>query len=108
VKPREIREESGELVVRTDDRRPFFARMWALAQARAFKPGFASAKYKEKFGEWPPWSWGQECRAAYEADGDWQTRLRSREAERASWEEPDPPPPIQEEESFGEWLSGQG
>ena len=112
VKPREIREERGELVQRTDDRRAFFEKMWALARARAFKPGFAGAKYKEKYGSWPPWSWSQECKAAFEADGDWGARLRNREAEKAAWAEPTepaaPPESAPPEEDFASWLGTQG
>jgi DNA repair protein RadD len=33
----------------------FFGQLIAIAQERGWKPGFAAAKYREKFGTWPPW-----------------------------------------------------
>ena len=38
-------------------RRAEFNRLRQVAKASRMRPGFASAKYHEKFGEWPPQEW---------------------------------------------------
>ena len=35
------------------------ADLCAIRDLRGRKPGFAKACYKDKFKEWPPWSWDQ-------------------------------------------------
>jgi superfamily II DNA or RNA helicase len=40
------------------DRLQFFQQLLWIARERCYKPGWASHKYKNKFGEWPPRSWG--------------------------------------------------
>lgn len=86
---REIREQAAELVVRepVDERRATFMQSVYLARSRGFKPGFAGAKFKEKFGAWPPWSWSNEAKAMFANDKDWQERLDYREREKAHWAE---------------------
>lgn len=42
----------------TEQRLFFFAQLYAFAKERAYKPGWAAVKYKEKFGNWPPWPRG--------------------------------------------------
>ena len=88
VVPREIREEAGVLKIinaESDDRRAFFVAQLERARARGFKPGFASAQWKEKYGAWPPWPWSQEAKLAFADDGDWQKRNTDRENEKAHW-----------------------
>ena len=93
VMPREIVErpsvELGErkaATVSSDPRRAFFDRQVKIAQARGYKPGYASAKYKEKYNDtWPPWSWSQEIKAVFERDTDWQERVIEHAAERERW-----------------------
>lgn len=92
VTPRELRkDESVELVemVPKDPRRAFFETAGAKARLRGFKPGYAAAQFKEKFGSWPPWSWGDELKRLYASDADWQDRLMRRERERDFWKDRD-------------------
>jgi DNA repair protein RadD len=42
------------------ERMQFHAELRAYAQEREFKPGWAAFKFKEKFGQMPPWSWNTE------------------------------------------------
>jgi hypothetical protein len=65
----------------------FFWGLVARAQASGFKPGYAGAKFKEKFGKWPPWDWSQTALAAYGADADWQERQMRRAREQAYWKD---------------------
>lgn len=68
-----------------DPRLAFFERMWEQARTKGFKPGAVSFRFKEKYGEWPPWSWSERVKAAFARDEDWQKRQVAREAERAFW-----------------------
>ena len=90
--PRVIREEEATRLVVVDrpkleDRRGFYEQQVEKARLRGFKPGFAAAQYKEKFGEWPPYAWNSETKAAFAVDEEWQRKQTSREAERAFWKE---------------------
>lgn len=35
----------------------FYQELKSIAEERAYKPGWAAAKYKDKFGDWPPRDW---------------------------------------------------
>jgi len=41
-----------------DQRLDFFGQLTAIQHERGYKPGWAACKYKEKFGNWPPWPRG--------------------------------------------------
>lgn len=69
-----------------DPRRIFFEKKLSEAKERGFKPGYASAQYKDEFEEWPPWAWSQEAKDKFAADKEWQKRQAARSAERAHWE----------------------
>jgi len=82
-------------------RRMFFDTMVRVARAKGYKPGFAGARYKERYGGWPPWDWSEAVKASFASDPEWQTnyeanssRKRQREIEKmkkelAKIEEPD-------------------
>jgi hypothetical protein len=42
-----------------DKRRLFFLQLAGYGEMREFKPGWASYKYKERYGSWPPRAWTQ-------------------------------------------------
>ena len=89
-RPREVRQAPGllEPVVSTGDaRRDFFDECMATARRKAWKPAAASAKFKEKYGEWPPWAWSQSAKAAFAADADWRDRHEKHQSEKAFWAE---------------------
>lgn len=92
VEPRKIREDVDQkLEIRTllsDPRRTFYDAQVNRARSMGFKPGFAAAKFKEKFdNQWPPWSWSQETKAEFARDEEWQRRQVKREKERSYWQE---------------------
>ena len=104
VKKREIREAPGVLkrideniakekaqaVERfsADPRRAYFEAQAEIARKRGFKPGYASAKFKEKFNdEWPPWAWSKALITECAKDGDWQARIEKKAREREFWQE---------------------
>ena len=45
---------SPQHVYTADEKRQWFAELLGYAEERGWKPGWASHKYKEKFGHWPP------------------------------------------------------
>lgn len=88
VSPKEVRvDTSVELQEKTfdDPRLAFFNRQLEVAKARGYKAGFAGAKFKEQYGEWPPWSWGQRAKEMYATDEAWRHANIRHEADRARW-----------------------
>jgi len=117
-KPRELPiEEPAKMVQITtaEVELSFYRTQVDTACYMGFKPGFASAKWKEKFGRWPPWSWSEETKRRFADDEEWQARLERRTRERewkdapavdpvladgAEGEEAAPDP----DSSFADWL----
>ena len=66
--------------------RAFFADMAARAQRYGLRPGFASAKYKDEFGDWPPREWSDAVVRSYNSDPGWQARAEYRKKEREHFE----------------------
>lgn len=94
AEPKPLPQETGGRLAEykpteADLERDFFSRELERARTRGFKPGFAGAKFKEKFGRWPPWSWSQDAKAMFASDDTWQERNANRERERAFWAEHD-------------------
>jgi superfamily II DNA or RNA helicase len=58
-----------------DEKRRFYDQMVRLARAKGYKWGFASAKYKEKFKDWPPKWWSDQTKVDFERDVIWQMNL---------------------------------
>lgn len=54
----------------------------AKAQLKSLKPGFASFRYKEIFGTWPPRSWSDETRALFSGDTMWQAAVALKEVRK--------------------------
>jgi superfamily II DNA or RNA helicase len=65
------------------EKRRFFDKLVREARSNGYKPGYASAKYKEEYGSWPPWGWSEEVKAIYASDVTWQGRLMRKEEWRA-------------------------
>ncbi len=91
VKPRTLRKQDGVLeridanIARersSDPQRAFFDARIEEARRKGFKPGYASAKYKDKFGAWPPWSWSQ----GVQVDEEWAEKIVRRAREREFWQ----------------------
>lgn len=88
------KETPDQLVYRStateDVRREFFNRIASTARLRAFKPGYAAAKYREHYGEWPPRAWSDEVKMAFECDPLWQAaleqRTKAKEREESAWD----------------------
>jgi DNA repair protein RadD len=109
VEERKVKENAVPALVEKkmeDVRRADFIALVQTASARGFRPGYASAKYKEKYGDWPPRSWGQEAQQMFAQDPAWQFRQAKRENERAYWQEQKrkDDTPIAPEDAFGGWL----
>jgi predicted RNA-binding Zn-ribbon protein involved in translation (DUF1610 family) len=65
----------------------FFWRQVVTAKSKGFKPGFASALYKEHYGEWPPRHWSDKIKADFSTDGLWQDLLARRLQRKSDREE---------------------
>lgn len=92
VVPREIKEDIAQTLVERkqgdlDPRRVFYMAQVDRARSMGFKPGFATAKFKEKFGDWAPYSWFTETKSDYAKDEEWQRRQVDQEKRRAYWQE---------------------
>jgi DNA repair protein RadD len=83
---RSVAGELAEIVsAPVDPRRALFDRMANKARELGFRPGYASALVKEKYGDWPPYAWKAEQDALYKADEAWQARVAERATARAFW-----------------------
>jgi DNA repair protein RadD len=83
--PKLPREVPGMTLVErgpVDEKRRYYDGCVRTARTRGFKWGFASAKYKEKYKEWPPKWWSDQTKADYERDLIWQTNLARTERYR--------------------------
>lgn len=56
-------------------RRMYFNMMTQVARAKGYKPGFVGARYKGRYGAWPPWEWSEGLKASFACDPDWQTNF---------------------------------
>jgi superfamily II DNA or RNA helicase len=65
-------------------KRRYFESMVTLARAKGYKPGFASAKFRENYGVWPPWAWSEELREAFVSDEFWQATMTRRLEQKAA------------------------
>ena len=132
-------EETAEKLVRRsttpeDMQRAFYDDMVKLARKKGHKPGFASAKFRDHYGAWPPWAWSEATRASFASDSEWQSNYEAKlarkekyekqEAEKAAaapvevdlndaLEDPPPdggelPPNDDGDEGFGDWLKERG
>ena len=87
--PTELSRIALELKNKLDERRRFYDQQVQRARSRGFKPGFAAAKFKEQYGDWPPWDWSQATKAAFAQDAFWQSQLDYHQKEKAHWAEVD-------------------
>jgi DNA repair protein RadD len=109
VEERKVRENAAPALVekkQEDIRRADFVAFVKTANVRGFRPGYASAKWKEKYHDWPPRSWGHEAARMFAEDKGWQFRQAKRENERAYWQSQKQADsePISPEDAFGGWL----
>jgi len=65
----------------------FFWRQVVTAKSKGFKPGFASALFKEHYGAWPPRHWSEKIKNDFATDGLWQELLARRLRRKAEREE---------------------
>ena len=128
-KEEKVKESEEQLVRRAtsteDMRRSFFDGMVQLARQKGYKPGYASAKFRDHYGAWPPWAWSEAIKSSFASDPEWQenyeanqTKKEQRAAakalknveadERAAIEAEADDVPEQEDESFGGWLKEKG
>jgi len=87
--PKTPQQTEEELVRRSadpmDTRRSLFTKMALLARSRGYKPGFASARFLEHYGTWPPRDWSEGLKALFASDEKWQA-LNARREERKKLE----------------------
>jgi superfamily II DNA or RNA helicase len=76
-------ETKEELELRSHDpdaaKRARFEKALSIARTQGFKPGYASAKFKEHYGEWPLRSWGEYAKIEFAKDTLWQALVARRE-----------------------------
>lgn len=88
--PSVAQETTAELVARSSDpedaKRLWFAKMVQMAQSKGFNPGFASVKYKEHYGVWPPRQWSDKIKIDFSTNKLWQEQLARRLEKKAERE----------------------
>jgi DNA repair protein RadD len=119
VSPREIAEiPNAELQERVfverelpvDPQRAFFERKVNEARTKGYKPTWVSWKFKEQFGDWPPWSWTQQVKEACQADEQWKRRMVNAQANRERWAQrnlerkSEDTPRFDTDEDFADWA----
>jgi hypothetical protein len=74
-------------------KRLFFDTMVRVARKNGYKPGFAGARFRERYGMWPPWEWSESVKAGFASDPEWQanyeknaSRKKQRELEKMAKE----------------------
>src|SRR6202040_3519201 len=67
-------------------RRATFDKHAATARLKGFKPGYAAAKFKEQYGQWPPYDWSETLRASFDKDEFYQNVKSIRERRKAERE----------------------
>lgn len=53
----------------------FFNMISNLAKQKGYKPGFAGARYKQRYGTWPPWEWSESLKSTFASDPEWQANF---------------------------------
>ena len=88
--PRPTQETTAELVMRSSEpeeaKKLFFAKMVQMAQSKGFSPGWASVKYKEHYGAWPPRPWSDAIKVDFSTNKLWQENQARRLAKKAERE----------------------
>jgi DNA repair protein RadD len=118
--PRQEREltedERVELVERQADplalKLAYYARAEAKARMCGFKPGYAFAIYKGKYGSKPPWEWFEATKALFASDPGWQAMQAARQARKEAEGLAEPEVPrldvAEPADDFLSWLTGDG
>jgi DNA repair protein RadD len=74
--PKESEEQLRQLVSSPEEmRRMYFNMIVQVARAKGYKPGFAGARYKSRYGAWPPWEWSEMVKASFASDPEWQANF---------------------------------
>lgn len=89
-KSRSTQESDAELQMRSSEpdaaKKVYFDRHVLMAKSKGFKPGFAAARFKEHYGQWPPREWSQAVQIEFASDTLWQEQMARRNARRADRE----------------------
>lgn len=86
---RSLPKETSETLVELTPaalQRAFYDEQVQKARTRGFKPGYASAKFKEKFGHWPQYGWSEVTKSSFASDPVWQQALSIKETYRSAHE----------------------
>ena len=90
-KPAELPKESEEQLRQLSGspeemRRMYFQMMAQVARAKGYKPGFVGARYKSRYGVWPPWDWSESLKSSFASDPDWQFNLQANQERKRKFE----------------------
>jgi len=81
--PRESEEQLSRLATTPEAmRRMYFDMIVKVARLKGYKPGFASARYKDRYGAWPPWEWSEQVKSSFASDPEWQASYEARAVRR--------------------------
>jgi superfamily II DNA or RNA helicase len=86
--PRESEEKLQQLASSPEEmRRMYFNMITGVAKAKGYKPGFAGARYKQRYGAWPPWEWSESIKASFASDPVWQANFAEHQSKKKKREE---------------------
>lgn len=70
--PRENEQQLALLASTPEEMRKLYFRMIVdIARTKGYKPGFASARYKDRYGIWPPYEWSAWVKNSFSQDPVW-------------------------------------
>jgi DNA repair protein RadD len=74
-------ETDDQLVRKTpeDAKLDYYNAQVAIARKRGHKPGYAAAKYREKFSAWPPWAWSEATKSSFASDPEWHANMETKQ-----------------------------
>lgn len=70
-------EEKLQQMVSTPEamRHLYYTTIVKVARTKGYKPGFAAARYKDRYGAWPPWEWSEQTKMTFASDPEWQANF---------------------------------
>lgn len=70
--PKESEQQLALLASTPEEMRKLYFRMIVdIARTKGYKPGFASARYKQRYGTWPPYEWSAWVKDSFSRDPVW-------------------------------------
>jgi DNA repair protein RadD len=97
-----------KIFTKADEERQYFIRELQRCRERGNKPGFASHRFKDKYGRFPPFMWSNQAKQMYNADADWQKAASARSQRAEHWQQHMADKKTRIEEEVGTHVKDEG